>query len=180
MVKEDERLLKEFLKGDEKAFSMIVEKYEGKLLNFFYKMCRDSELAKDFTQEVFLRFINGAKNLRGESSIGTWLFRVATNILIDNKRKFTPPKIDIEESDASVSSKAEYLIERRELKDEILKAIKKLPEAQQNALMLFYYEGNSLEEISEILNCSLQNVKNHLFRAKKNLAQILKEGKNGV
>lgn len=171
---DEKKLLKEYLNGNEKAFEMILEKYESQVIRLFYRLSGGNiELAMDLSQETFLRFIKGAKNLKGESSLGTWLYRVAYNIFIDYTRKNENEKVKIEEDTVSIPSKSENSLEQKEIKEKILKSITKLQKEQALAIYLFYFEGAALKEISKVLNSTEGKVKTLLFRGRRNLKKLV-------
>lgn len=180
MESEDAKLLKRYISGDEMAFSILVRKYESKIIGFFYKHTLNIDLARELTQEAFFRLIRSAKNIRGEASVGTYLYKVATNIFIDYKRKKEIELSEIDKSNIKVYSISEDEIANKELRLKILKSLLSLPESEKNALYLFYYEDKSIEEIAKLLNCSRQNVKNYLFRGRKRIANVLRKEKNEV
>ena len=169
----DIKLLRSYLDGDERAFAMIVEKHEKTLMNFFYRMTRDRETSSDLCQETFLRFIKAAKELRGESSLGTWLYRVAYNIFIDHARRKEPQKVEIEKVSIGSGPKAEKNLEGGELREKVMGSIARLPKEQGAAVYLFYFEEMDLREIAKVLSASEGKVKTLLFRGRENLRELL-------
>jgi len=171
---EDRKLLKEYLKGNEKAFEMILNKHQSNVIKLLYRLSAgNKDLAMDLSQETFLRFIKAARDLRGESSIGTWLYRVAYNIFIDYVRKNEGEKIELDENSAKVSSKSEKTLEENEIKERIRASLSKIPKEQALAIYLFYFEEASLKKISKILNSSEGKVKTLLFRGRENLRKLV-------
>lgn len=168
---DDKILLKRFLEGDEESFKMILNKYERKILNLLYTLTKgDIETARELTQETFLKFIRASGLLKGESSIGTWLYRVAYNTFLDFKKK---NKIQSTELDERSYETKEYNIEEVITNKTIYEYLKFLKKEQATSLILFYYHDLSIKEISEILKTSESNVKILLFRGKENLRKIL-------
>lgn len=173
---EDRKLLKEYLNGNEKAFEMILNKYERQTIKLLYRLSGGNrELAMDLCQETFLRFIKAARDLRGKSGLGTWLYRVAYNIFVDYIRKKENEKVELTENTLSISSKVENRLEQKEKKERILCSISKLPKDQALAIYLFYFDGASLKEISKVLNCTEGKVKTLLFRGRENLRKLVRD-----
>ncbi|MCX7829597.1 MAG: RNA polymerase sigma factor [Acidobacteria bacterium] len=171
---EDKTLLKEYLNGNEKAFEMILSKYEGKVIKLLYRLTGgNKELSMDLSQETFLRFIKAASDLKGESTLGTWLYRVAYNIYIDFIRKNEGEKVELEENVASVNPHSEENIAGREIKEKIMISLSKLPKEQAVAIYLFYFEDFSLKEICKVLNSSEGKVKTLLFRGREHLSKLV-------
>jgi RNA polymerase sigma-70 factor (ECF subfamily) len=144
----------------------------------------NSDDAKDCVQEVFIKIHQKLNKFKGESSIKTWVYRIAVNTCLDkiksNKRK------------ASLFQVASYLgfkldkpvfdhpgiqLEQKEAVANIMAMISELPKNQQTALILKRIEGLSTKEISEILECSEKSVESLLSRAKSTLKTKLSEGK---
>jgi RNA polymerase sigma-70 factor (ECF subfamily) len=85
-----EDLLARFRDGDEAAFEGLVRTYQARLIHFFYRLCWDRDRAEDFTQNLFLKLLRGAGSYRPEGKLTTFLYRVATNLWIDEYRALRP------------------------------------------------------------------------------------------
>lgn len=171
---EDKELLKEYLNGNDKAFEMILNRYENRVIRLLYKLSGgNKELAMDLSQETFTRFIKAAKDLKGQSSIGTWLYRVAYNLFIDNVRKKEADLEELKDDVLKTSSKVEDSLEMHDLKQKIRNSLNKIPDEQALAIYLFYFENTSLKEISKILNSSEGKIKTLLFRGRENLRKLV-------
>ena len=177
---DDNALIDKFLAGDSKAFNILVEKYKRKIYLTAYRLLGNHEDATDITQEVIIKMYNDLKNFRRESSIYTWLYRITTNLSLNelNKRKIRNffDFDEVEEwlfKDEKQSPELSY--RENELSNKIQEAINKLPEKQRTVFILRYYDGLSYEEISEILGTSVGALKANYFHAVNKLQKELKD-----
>jgi RNA polymerase sigma-70 factor (ECF subfamily) len=144
-------------------------------LNFFGG---DEELAKDITQQVFLKIYTSLENFRGEAEFTTWLYRVTVNACLDEARKtrrFIFTELFGELRGRKTQDEKIY---RREISDEVQKAVAALKTKFRLPILLKYSEGLSYEEIAKILDCSTGTVASRLNRAHKMLASKLGHLKN--
>jgi RNA polymerase sigma-70 factor (ECF subfamily) len=183
---EDQELVGRTLKGDRGAFEMIVHRYQQPVLNYIGRMVRERELALDFSQEVFLRVYASLRSYRPQFKFSTWLFRIASNFMIDHWRKkkisalsINPsqdsdddfPQIQIRDSGPSVIRQYEL----QELRVKIDAAIDKLPPSLRELFVWRHVNGFSYEEMAEIKGLPLGTVKNRVFQAKEILKKLLEE-----
>jgi len=178
----EENLMAEVAKGSFSAFREIVECHQNPLLNYIYRYTGDRSAAEDIAQEVFLRVFKTAKEYRSLSSFKTWLFKIATNLCLNELRdnKLYRNTIDIFELNeagfvalaAKCPSPAREM-ENRELSFILKKALKSLPEKQRVALLLHKYSGFSYLEISQMMNCSISAVESLIHRARQSLKKQL-------
>ncbi len=176
------KIIAEVAKGNLSAFREIVERYQLPLLNYICRYTGDRAVAEDITQEVFLRVFKTAKEYRPLSSFKTWLFKIATNLCLNELRdnKIHRNTIDIFELNEAgfVALAAGRLsplreLENRELSSILMKAFKSLPENQRVALLLHKYSGFSYLDISQMMNCSISAVESLIHRARQSLRKQL-------
>jgi RNA polymerase sigma-70 factor (ECF subfamily) len=182
----NEELMVRTAKGDEVAFQTLVERHQRAMLNLICRFIGDPIKSQDLAQEVFLRVWQTAKRYEPKAKFTTWLFRIATNLCLNElkasrRRKWlrffhvdTEGQGSGEEDFADGSPSPEDLLLFRERSREITGALQSLPENQRMALILKRYEGLSYEEIAGILNCSVSAVESLMVRAKRNLQAKLK------
>ena len=171
--------------NDEAAFREIVSRYKVKVHHYIYRMTGSSEDAEDLTQEVFVRLYTSLGTFRGQSSLNTWLFRIAGNLCIDRFRrsKGRAPAYSLDEpasGDDSVTREVadqtwepHRMLENSEMADQIQLALGRLPEKLRTALVLHDLEGLSYEEIAQIAGCPLGTVKSRLFNARMQMRGLL-------
>jgi RNA polymerase sigma-70 factor (ECF subfamily) len=180
MTRTDVQLMLDVKAGDEASFDLLLQKYRLPLVNFLYRMVRDSATAEDLAQEVFLRVYRARKQYSPSAKFTTWLFRIATNLALnsvrDNRYRLLQVSIDapVEEDEAPIQVPArdlridEHMVER-DRAEFIRRAIAKLPEKQRVAVLLHKYEEMDYGEIARILECSESALKSLLFRAYETL-----------
>ncbi|MCR4416842.1 MAG: sigma-70 family RNA polymerase sigma factor [Ignavibacteria bacterium] len=177
---DDNVLIDRFLAGDTKAFNLLVEKYKRKIYLTVYRLLGNHEDASDITQEVIIKMYNELKNFRRESSIYTWIYRIATNLSLNElKRRKIRSFFDFDEVEEWLfkdeKQSPELSFRENELSNKIQEAINKLPEKQRTVFTLRYYDGLSYEEISEILGTSVGALKANYFHAINKLQKELKD-----
>ncbi|CUS79275.1 RNA polymerase, sigma-24 subunit, RpoE [Candidatus Kryptonium thompsonii] len=171
--------------GDEKAFEFIVKKYQNKVANLIFKIIGDASIVEDLTQEVFLRVIESLKEYKFGSALYTWIYRITVNICIDEIRRrqrsraYSLSDVLSQNPKAEPShSHVEKTVEQKEMREIIEEAISKLPPEYKTALILREFEDLPYEEIARVLKIRVGTVKSRIFRARKLLAEHLKEYKD--
>lgn len=172
--------------NDEAAFGEIVSRYKVKVYNYIYRMTGSSEDAEDLTQEVFVRLYTSLGSFRGQSSLSTWLFRIAGNLCIDRFRrgKSRVPAYSLDEPRSDGEDQGTHdvpdqtwephrLLENGEMAAQIQAALARLPEKLRTALILHDLEGLPYEEIARIAECPLGTVKSRLFNARMQMRGLL-------
>jgi RNA polymerase sigma-70 factor (ECF subfamily) len=182
MDESEAKIMSEVAKGNLSAFREIVEHYQNPLLNYIHRYTGDLAAAEDIAQEVFLRVFKTANEYRPLSSFKTWLFKITTNLCLNELRdnRIQRNTIDIFELNeaGSIALAAGSLsplreMENRELSSTIKKAFKSLPENQRVALLLHKYSGFSYVEISHMMGCSISAVESLIHRARQSLRKQL-------
>lgn len=173
----DEReLVAACLAGRRDAFDLIVERHRRKVYQLCYRFVGNHEDASDLAQDIFLRAYRGLNRFRGQSSLGTWLYRIGVNVCLNRvsvKRPLTEP-IDARPhlDERSVDPATELL--RSERAVQVRSAIAKLPRKQRATVILRVYHELSHEEIAGVLGSSVGAVKANFFHALGNLRNLLK------
>jgi RNA polymerase sigma-70 factor (ECF subfamily) len=143
------------------------------------------DIAEDLTQVVFEKISRGLINFRGESSLATWIYRIATNAALDHNRSASARKTIISLDTIDDNCGCNILIDerppdadrgimRREMNVCIYRIIKRMPENERAALILSEFEGMKNREIADILDISLDAVKIRLHRARTRLRKDIK------
>ncbi len=152
------------LNGDTAAFSTVVERWQGPLVNLAYRFCRDHERAEDMAQEAFIRAFRGLASWRRESAFSTWLFALATNVYRDELRRFAPPSIPFEEElAAGQTDDAAEEADRRRL---VQAALQSLPAKYRDPLLLFYFHEQNVAATAASLGLKEGTVKARLSRGR--------------
>jgi len=182
---EDSAIIAEALKGDNRAYQKLMDKYHDAIFNFIYRMVRDREQVEDLTQEAFIKAFASLRSFNEEYAFSTWLYKIATNNCIDyiRKRKLQMFSIDkpIESKDSDFTFELPddtYEPDRELITDQragmLNEAIDQLPDKYRTVIRLRHVEERSYEEISKQLKLPIGTVKAHIFRARELLYKQLK------
>lgn len=166
--------LQKALKGDEEAFTQIVEKYQTHVYNLCYRMLGDAYEAEDAAQETFWRAYQALNRYDPQRSFITWLLSIAAHYCIDQQRRRKLPLVDMdilpEECAPDPGPDPERILSRREEDRKIHDLLSSLPPQDRAALIMRYWYDFSDEEISTALKLSVSAVKSRLHRARRSLA----------
>lgn len=172
-------------KGDQEAFSELVELYKDKVYQISYRMLGNTHEAQDIAQEAFLRAYINLDSYDVNRKFSTWLFRITTNLSIDRIRKKKPDfYLDEEISGtdgltlssqlAASDDSPEDEVVMREMQDWVQNEILSLPVKYRSAIILKYIEDLSLKEISEILDLPVATIKTRIHRGREALRKKLR------
>lgn len=173
----DADLVAACLAGAAGAFEVIVERHRRTVYQLCYRFVSNHEDASDLSQDVFLRAYRGLKRFRGQSSLGTWLYRIGVNVCLNRVAVKTPPSEPIEARphiDTRTESPADRIL-RDERAERVRAAVAQLPKKQRAALILRVYHDMSHQEIAEIVGSSVGAVKANVFHALQNLKKLIGE-----
>ncbi|HTB62295.1 MAG TPA: RNA polymerase sigma factor [Opitutales bacterium] len=175
---EDADLMMAVAKGDESALAQLIRKWQGPLINFFYRSLGSVEQAEDLTQLVFVRVYRAAANYQPVARFSTYLFHIARRLLINEfRRRQRKPleMMDPSELRAVDTSSGRDQQRMYELEEAFQQALVKLTEDQRTAIILLKQQELSYEEIAEIMNQSVAAVKTHIFRGRQKLKEVLRK-----
>ena len=184
----DAMLVERTVAGDQKAFELLVIKYERRIQRLIGRMVRDVDLVEDIAQETFIRAYRALAQFRGEAQFYTWLYRIAVNTakkaLMDLKRNPTVSENSFKsddddetsplENELTSSETPETLLAGKEIAQMVNTAMEALPEELRQAITLREIEGLSYEEISEVMNCPIGTVRSRIFRAREAISARIK------
>lgn len=175
----DEILVTLFQQGDEGAFRVLVERYQEKIRNLIYSIFNEPELVDDLAQEVFIKAYEGLANFRFQSSLYTWLYRIAVNRSRDEMRKRKLRKwlslhTMMESGDTEFQQKMTTQPVSSDTEEIVSKGLQQLPEKFRIAVILKDIEGLSYEEMAEVMQCEIGTVKSRLSRARSMLRKVVK------
>lgn len=174
-VKFDFWLIREIKNGDRNACDEFVKRYYERVLAYCFKRLSDEELAKDLTQETFLRFFEHIFEYSPQNKTINYLYTIAGNLIKNEYKKkkelFLEELFEIQEQTCDLKDCYQETSEKMDIK----KMLSKLPEEYRECLELFYLYEYKQAEISEILNISLSLVKYRLRKGKEALKDIVRE-----
>ena len=183
---DDNALVTSYLGGTSRAFDLIVERYQSRLLNFVYRTVGDRERAEDLVQEVFVRVYRHLARFDRSKKFSTWIYTIASNLAKNELRNrarnplvlFQTMTSGWEDEDRPLEfedpgARPDDAFERRHLRDLVDAAVRRLPVHHRQVFVLRELEGRSYEEIAEMTKCNLGTVKSRLNRARSGFAEIL-------
>ena len=186
---DDSDLVAAFLDGEERAFQELVERYQGRLLNFIYRTIGDRERGEDLVQEVFIRVYRHLHRFDRSRKFSTWVYTIASNLAKNELRNrarnplvlFQTIKKNWQDEERPLqfedsASRPDALYRRRHLRELVENSVAQLPEHHRQVFILRELEGKSYEEIAEITACNLGTVKSRLNRARNAFAAIIEPG----
>ncbi|HZT78952.1 MAG TPA: sigma-70 family RNA polymerase sigma factor [Gemmataceae bacterium] len=180
-------LIAECLDGDTAAFGELVRRYQDRLYNTVYRLVDNPEDAHDVVQEAFLNAYQSLDSFKGDSRFFTWLYRIAVNTAISQKRKHRAVvsidqgrsgEMSLEPPDESEYSRPGEAMERAEEERRIQAALNRLSPEHRAVLVLKDIEGHKYEMIAEILGVPIGTVRSRLHRARAELREILEREEN--
>lgn len=159
--------------GDEDALSELYQKYSSPLYVYVVRLILDSHVAEDLIQEVFIAVWRSAKRFRGQSSVRTWLFKIAHYQAVSWLRRHVQPGRNTE-IDLTEVPDPENLAMDNWLKKQVGEALAKLSPEHRAVVELTFYHGLSYIEIAEIMDCPVGTVKSRMSYARRYLNESLK------
>lgn len=191
----DQALVVRVQQGDNKAFDLLVLKYQLRLSKLVSRFLRNQSDVPDVVQESFIKAFRALPNFRGDSAFYTWLYRIgintAKNHLVSQSRKNPANSIDVQDAEDYGASEwlKEYASPEREalaseLEATIHQAMGELPSDLREAITLREIEGLSYEDIAAVMDCPIGTVRSRIFRAREaidaKLAPILDDNSHNV
>ena len=176
MINED-KIRQVYASDPKKGFKMLMDKFQEPIYYYIRRLVVSHEDAEDVLQEVFIRVYRGWEQFRGESSLSTWIYRIATNesLRLLNARK-NEEAIAAEEVQEELMNKlkaSDYIDYENELAVKFQEAILSLPEKQRQVFNLRYYDELEYEEISRILDSKVDALKVNYHYAKEKIKEYI-------
>jgi RNA polymerase sigma-70 factor (ECF subfamily) len=167
------------IEGNTNAFAVLVDRYKDFVFTLSLKMLRNSNEAEESAQDTFIKVFRSLNSFKKESKFSTWLYKITFNNCLDRikKQKRNRPIAELNEyTEQEAKSLMSVLesIEETERKKMIQDCLNLLQPEENFLITLYYFNENSLKEISQIMEINENNLKIKLFRARKKLAGILK------
>jgi RNA polymerase sigma-70 factor (ECF subfamily) len=176
---EDVRLMLAFCEGDAAAFDALFRRWAAPLLRYLERMLRDAGAAEELVQEVFLRVHRARSSYRPEARFSTWLYRIATNLALNELRRprRREPHASVEDENVEPlvagGAASDELVEARRDVAAVDRALAAISERHRAALWLVAVEGLAYAEVADSLEISEQAVKALVHRARVSLAEQL-------
>ena len=164
--------------GDSAAMNDLVEGHYKQAYNLAYHLSGNYDEASDIAQEAFIRVFHSLTHFRGDANFSTWLYRIVTNVFLDERKKqkvrshsSLEEYLELEDNTVTrqiedPSPGPEQLVEQGERNSVVGEAVRSLPEIQRAMIAMYHFQSLSYEEIAEILNLPIGTVKSRLNRAR--------------
>lgn len=184
---EEKDLIVQLQQRSEAAYQYLVDAYRTRVFNTVLNILQDIDEADDTAQDVFIQVYNAINSFKGDSSLTTWLYRIAVRKALDKLRqrqnrlrlqKLLPWWMPNDEDKGQTFYHPGVALEHKERAAELFKAINKLPENQKLAFTLIKVQGMKYSEASEIMQLGVKAIESLISRAKQNLQKQLQHYKN--
>ena len=178
--KDDLQIIQECLSGNVQAYGELIVRYQDRLFNSLFRFLGHEEDASDVVQEAFFNAFQALRDFQGGSRFYTWLYRIAMNLAIDQRRRQSKQestqmgkRLLIQTQDKTLLDNPMILAMRRENIESVQKALMKLSHDHRSVLILKDIEGLHYEEIAEILSIPIGTVRSRIHRARLELRNII-------
>jgi RNA polymerase sigma-70 factor, ECF subfamily len=177
-MQDDKKIIRSILSGEKDAFEMILRRYQSPIFNYIARAVGDYQTSLEFTQDIFIKTYSSLSSYNPKYSFKTWLFKIASNYLIDfwRKKKLSTlsvdhplfpdedrPSIQLAATDPGVDSQFEL----DEMREKIENALEKTPPELRELFIWRHINGLSYKEIAQIKNVPLGTIKNRVYQAKE-------------
>ncbi len=176
----DASLVREVLAGNQASFQLLVERYQGRLFSLTRHYTRNIFEIEDIVQDTFLKAFSRLESFQHQSSFYTWLYRIATNTILDYlKRKGRNPIQNVEDPEAAGEPshlcvvRPDARLERDEIARITHEVLDELPEIFRTVLIMREFEELAYQDIADTLGISIGTVESRLFRARARFKQKL-------
>ena len=182
-------LVERTVAGDQRAYGLLVVKYQRRIERLIGRMVRDSDLVEDIAQETFIRAYRALHQFRGDAQFYTWLYRIAVNTakkaLVDMRRNPVisenamrsggdDDETSFLDNELTSEETPETVLAAKEIAATVNAAMASLPEDLRQAVTLREIEGMTYEEIAEVMNCPIGTVRSRIFRAREAISAKVK------
>ena len=171
----DIELIERYFAGDTTAFDEIMIRYERQIYRVCYRFVENREDAMDLAQDVFVKVFEHLPTFRRESTLKTWLYRIAINHCLNHVKKHSQEFVEVTEYTGSIRPTAQAQLEDREQREHFRRMVKRLPPKQKAILELRINEQLSYEEIARISGRSVSTIKASVFFALEKLRKLVRD-----
>ena len=191
----DGTLVRQTLAGQKRAFDQLIQRYQRQAVAVSYRLLGNSHDALEVTQDAFLKSFSSLGTLQKPEAFGGWLMRIVSNLSLNYRRgRKTRSQLPLDDLLGATDGQAAHSgqnpvgsewmsrsgdpvkrLESQELGVKLQEALGQLPEKQRQALVLFTVQEMPQKEVAEVLKCSVEAVKWHVFQGRKKLKELLKD-----
>lgn len=170
----DEKIIEKVRSIDRELYSIIIERYQNKLLRYANNLIKDRHRAEDAVQESFIKAFVNLKGFDTKKKFSSWIYRIVHNETINIIKKYSKEVPFLENVHFKNNEDIEKDFDQREVVSNVKKCLRKMPLLYSEPLSLYFIEEKSYEDISDILRIPMGTVATRISRAKilmKNLCQ---------
>lgn len=183
-IRDEKDLVEQLKQGRKQAFDILVARFQKPLLKVAYGITLDAEESREIVQDVFTTVFRQIHSFRQDAMLYTWLRKITVNHCLNWKRKWKRRfkwhhDPITAENENTLSGKdtpldtPETLIQKKQFRDRLMEAVRRLPEKTRVVFVLYALEGLSYEEIADFLQIRKGTVSSRLYHARKQVARIL-------
>jgi RNA polymerase sigma-70 factor, ECF subfamily len=182
----DAVLLHQYVKGNENALAVLVNRHQSKIYGFIYSKIADRDICDDIFQDTFIKVIKTikTKGYQEEGKFLSWVMRIASNLVIDHFRKAKKMPLQREQEDYNIfdylkesNLNMEGVMVETQIEKDLQKLVQELPEDQREVIKMRYYEDLSFKEISELTGVSINTALGRMRYAVINLRKMIEKNK---
>ncbi len=167
-------LMRKIAEGDQSAARELVNKWQRPLINFFYRSVVNTHSAEDLAQQTFIKLCRSAKTYKPNAAFSTYIFHIAHNVLISDFRKRSRREVDLyDPADLPAVTDERADVSSDEIRKSFEAAVQQLPENHRTAILLLCQQELSYEEIADIMETSVANIKTWIHRARLRLKELM-------
>ncbi|MGD0572223.1 MAG: sigma-70 family RNA polymerase sigma factor [Sedimentisphaerales bacterium] len=172
-----ERLVEASKAGDKSAFDELVRLYQRRAMQLAIRILTGADEAADVVQDAFVKAFLGLDKIRDPRRFEQWLLKIVANLAVERLRKLKHSQKVFQDDypENSQGATPSEIAVGEELNKALRNAMAKLPDKQAKAIALFGLQDMSQDEVAQIMNCSVESVRWHVFQARKNLKELLKD-----
>ncbi len=176
----DQYYIDKVLKGEDNAFSILIDRYKNLVFTLCYRIIKDKEYAEEAAQDTFLKVYKSLAKFKGEAKFSSWIYRIAYNTSLDKlesikRHSDSLSSINIDEYEFADMDSTMDILENNEFNSQIKSSIKKLDKEEAFILTLYYYEDMSMQEIADITGHKANSIKVKIHRSRQKLMIILRK-----
>ena len=175
---DDAALIARVLDGDTQQFALLVSRYQAGMYRHAVAMVLDHDVAEDMVQETFVRAYTQLSTCRERERFRGWLFQMLRNRCLDHLKDVRRRGVPLDRAGAvfDPGEGPAARVERGRLREQLARALERLPDTQREAFLMHYVEEVPYEAMSELLNASVSALKMRVARAREALSAALKDG----
>ena len=175
----DQHYINQIIEGNSNAFAILVDRYKSFVFTLAYKMMKNREVAEEVAQDTFIKVYNSLNKFKGESKFSTWIYKITYNTCLDRLKKKKEKNVvyieDFSERESKAIENVLDNIDEKNRNQKIQDCLHLLLSEEAFLLTLYYFDDQSIEEISKVMDTNVNNIKVKLFRSRKKMASLLKE-----